>query len=126
MPERIHTLSRDDPDFGITGHVGAGLGMAFCVLVIALTPLVLQVSLLATLLTAIAVGAGVRLRKGLNNTLLAGGLALVVVFFEPMALWGGPIFFASLVLFPLGVMLIGLASGGRLRWVLERAAGVEL
>lgn len=125
MSERIDAVSNRDPDFGITGHLGAGLGLAFCVLVIALMPLILQVSLLASLLTAIAVGAGAQLRKGLNNALLAGGLALVVVFFEPLALLGGRIFFVSLVLFPFGVMLIGLAIGGRLRWVLERAAGVQ-
>lgn len=122
MSERTDS-ARDEPVFGVVGHMGAVLGLAFCVLITAAVPLVLQLPLLVTLVVAIGAGVGLRLRKGLNNSLLAIGLCLVVVFFEPFVFFGGPIFYASLVLFPLGVALIGLVTGGRLRWALERIAG---
>lgn len=112
-------------DFGIVGHIGAVLGLAFSVFVIAVFETALQLPLLATLLIATAIGSRLRVRKGLNNALLATGLTLTVVFLEPFVFWGGPIFFASLVLFPLGIALIGLVVGARLRWALERFAGLE-
>lgn len=118
MSERTDS-AREEPVFGVVGHMGAVLGLAFCVFIAA----VLQLPLLVTLVVAIGAGVGLRLRKGLNNSLLAIGLCLVVVFFEPFVFFGGPVFLASLVLFPLGVALIGLVTGGRLRWALERVAG---
>lgn len=108
--------------YGITGHIGTLVALAWCIFFVALLPIELKLPFLIFLLAAIALGTVIRLRGGAANLALAIGLTLTLIFAEPLAFFGGPIFFASLVLYPVGTILVGLVAGARLRWLLAHIA----